>query len=181
MTADVPAPPVQRARVSQRGRFPSGRYRGGHRRQRLLPSGRSRRCSAGRVVLMRPQTSTSSPAPADPPEDGSPTRGSGGRGFRPFAVHRQPQGSVSSEVHAPVADNRHLFAAQVVPAAVDEGFICRRCASHWTQCASRRTGRRFSSAPPGALGSIRSTSLTRCRCRAARANKLVTQGVNSCS
>ncbi len=105
------------------GRFPSGRYRWSSP-PAAAPSGRSRRCSAGRGSSHAAPDPASSPAPADPPPKCSPTRGRR-QGFRPFAVHRQPQGSVSSEVHAPVADNHYLFAAQVVPAAVDEGFICR--------------------------------------------------------
>ncbi len=142
------------------GRFPSGRYRGGHRRQRLLPAGEAGAAPPVGVVLMRPQTQPAHRRLLIRHLEVQPDPRQRRQGFRPFAVHRQPQGSVSSEVHAPVADNHYLFAAQVVPAAVDEGFICRRCASHWTQCASRSYRPALFQRSTQALGSIRSTSLT---------------------
>ncbi len=123
MTADVPAPQSS-AGYHSAGRFPSGRYRWSSP-PAAAPSGRSRRCSAGRGSSHAAPDPASSPAPADPPPEVQPDPRQRRQGFRPFAVHRQPQGSVSSEVHAPVADNHYLFAAQVVPAAVDEGFICQ--------------------------------------------------------
>ncbi len=116
------------------------------------PSGRSRRCSAGRGSSHAAPDPASSPAPADPPPEVQPDPRQRRQGFRPFAVHRQPQGSVSSEVHAPVADNHYLFAAQVVPAAVDEGFICRAAHRTGRSAPQDRTGRRFSSAPPRRWG-----------------------------
>ncbi len=79
MTADVPAPPVQRLGYHSAGRFPSGRCRGGHRRQRLLPAGEAGAAPPVGVVLMRPQTQPAHRRLLIRHWKCSPTRGSGGR------------------------------------------------------------------------------------------------------
>ncbi len=103
------------------------------------------------------------------------------QGFRPFAVHRQPQGSVSSEVHAPVADDHYLFAAQVVPAAVDEGFICQalRIALDAVRLKIVQAGASPALHPGVGVDTLYFADPDVVVER--RANKLVTQGVNSCS
>ncbi len=144
--------PQSSAGYHSAGRFPSGRYRGGHRRQRLLPAGEAGAAPPVGVVLMRPQTQPAHRRLLIRHLEVQPDPRQRRQGFRPFAVHRQPQGSVSSEVHAPVADNHYLFAAQVVPAAVDEGFICQalRIALDAVRLKIVQAG--FSSAPPRRWG-----------------------------
>ncbi|SSL80939.1 Uncharacterised protein [Klebsiella pneumoniae] len=56
MTADVPAPPVQRLGITAQAVFRREDIGGGHRRQRLLPAGEAGAAPPVGVVLMRPQT-----------------------------------------------------------------------------------------------------------------------------
>ncbi len=126
---------------------------------------------------MRPPAPASSPAPADPPPGSAARPAAVAAGSCPFAVHRQPQRTVRGEVHAPVADNHYLFAAQIVPATVDERFHLPRCASHWTQCAPQdRTGPAlFQRSTPG-VGVDTLYFADPDVVVERRANKLVTQG-----
>ncbi len=171
MTADVPAPSPAH-RYHSAGRFPSGRYRGGHRRQRLLPAGEAGAAPPVGVVLAAPDPA-SSPRLLIRHTEVQPDRGSGG-GFPPFAVHRQPQ--VPSTVKCmPAADNHYLRRAGSASGS-RRGFHLPSAAHRTGRSAPQdRTGRRFSSAPPerwGRYGYFADPDVVVER----RANKLVTQG-----
>ena len=125
MTADVPAPPVQRLGITAQAVFRREDVGRRHRRQRLLPAGEAGAAPPVGVVLMRPQPQPAHRRLLIRHLEVQPDPRQRRQGFCPFAVHHQPQRTVRGEVHAPVADNHYLFAAQIVPAAVDEGFICQ--------------------------------------------------------
>ncbi len=156
MTADVPAPQSSATGITAQAVF---------RREDIgvviaasgcAPAGEAGAAPPVGVVLMRPQTQPAHRRLLIRHRKCSPTRGSRVSARSPSTANRRVPSAVKCMRQWLTI---YLFAAQVVPAAV-EGFICQRCASHWTQCASRSYRPALLQRSTQALGSIRSTSLT---------------------